>query len=118
MQRTSSKREKPSNSSKTALPATNHYERPATAGSHTQSIEGTAVNSPAPNHNTQTNSHTHSHTHSHTPSTSTSTGGGVRDSVMKRFSLLKSVGRKTSRLAMGDFGGTSNGVLNEPVREE
>lgn len=112
MQRTSSKREKPSNSSKTALPATNHYERPATAGSHTQSIKGTAVNSPAPNHNTQTNTNTHSHT------PSTSTGGGVRDSVMKRFSLLKSVGRKTSRLAMGDFGGTSNGVLNEPVREE
>ena len=39
-------------------------------------------------------------------------GGGVRDSVMKRFSLLKGVGRKGSRL---DFRTDANGMM---VREE
>lgn len=39
-------------------------------------------------------------------------GGGVRDSVMKRFSLLRGVGRKGSRL---DFKTDANGMM---VREE
>lgn len=99
MHRTSSKREKPSNSSRSALPAANQ-ERPETAGSRSQSIKEPVVNSPS--------------------STAATNAGSVRDSVMKRFSLLKGVGRKNSRLGMGDFNGSQingNG-FNEPLREE
>ncbi|RHZ51074.1 guanine nucleotide exchange factor DCK1 [Aspergillus thermomutatus] len=44
----------------------------------------------------------HSYSQSH--------AGGVRDSVMKRFSLLKGVGRKTSRL---EIRAETNGVVHE-----
>ncbi|KAL4806850.1 hypothetical protein BDV18DRAFT_120517 [Aspergillus unguis] len=44
-----------------------------------------------------------------TTSSSNASGGGVRDSVMKRFSLLKGVGRKASRI---DF------RSEQPVHEE
>ena len=44
---------------------------------------------------------------------STASTGGVRDSVKKRFSLLKGINKKTSRMNVRE-----GGVLNESLREE
>ncbi|KAL4918287.1 hypothetical protein BDW62DRAFT_66832 [Aspergillus aurantiobrunneus] len=73
------------------IPSVSEHPRPVTRSS-AASIRSPELRSPGG----QTNSSSH-------------TGGGVRDSVMKRFSLLKGVGRKASRL---DF------KNDQPVHEE
>lgn len=62
------------------IPSVTEHPRPVTRSS-AASLRSPELQSPG----TQTTS-------------SSNTGGGVRDSVMKRFSLLKGVGRKSSRL--------------------
>lgn len=88
---------------KTALPAASHSERPATSGSSGYATKDGAGVTVSPTSNSE----------SHT------SNGGVRDSVMKRFSLLKAVGRKASRLNVRDGGNNgSGGAIAETLHEE
>ncbi|KAE8353166.1 hypothetical protein BDV28DRAFT_148358 [Aspergillus coremiiformis] len=75
------------------VPSINDYPRPVTQGSRTSNRSHELSSSTVSQQN-----------HSHT--------GGVRDSVKKRFSMLKGVGRKSSRL---DFKTDTRGMT---VREE
>ncbi|KAE8144981.1 hypothetical protein BDV25DRAFT_165621 [Aspergillus avenaceus] len=76
------------------IPSISDYPRPVTQSSRTSIKSPELVGPMSPSQN---------HLHN---------GGGVRDSVMKRFSLLKGVGRKSSRL---DFRTDTHGMA---VREE
>ncbi|CRG90304.1 hypothetical protein PISL3812_07347 [Talaromyces islandicus] len=97
----------------TALPRTSYSERPTTSE---ESVKQHAVAngtssiavSPVP-----TNSQDHSSTNGN------GNASGVRDSVKKRFSLLKGMNRKSSRLNVRDDGAMRSGSsFAQPLREE
>lgn len=90
-------------SGKTAIPAAKEHERPITSESHVYPSEDVAATATVTTTTNNNNSNHHV--------------GGMKDSVMKRFSLLKGVGRKTSRMNFKDGAG-AGGALDEPLREE
>jgi hypothetical protein len=95
----------------TALPRTSQSDnRPNTAerfGYPDKSLASTVTIS-AGGSNSQSNGNNSNNNVSSSPST-----GGVRDSVKKRFSLLKGINKKTSRMNVRE-----GGVLTESLREE
>jgi dedicator of cytokinesis protein 3 len=99
------------NNAQTALPRTSQSEqRPSTSErfgytSKNHSVTISAASSYDQSHGNHTNG-------------SPASTGGVRDSVKKRFSLLKGINKKSSRLNVRDGGSGSNGVLVEPLHEE
>jgi hypothetical protein len=91
--------------SETALPRASQSDRPATSESFgfPPKIDSSSVNVSA------MGSRDHDSHHSNSAQTS---GGGVRDSVKKRFSFMRAVGRKSSRLNVKEAG------ITETVQEE
>ncbi|EED16759.1 dedicator of cytokinesis domain protein, putative [Talaromyces stipitatus ATCC 10500] len=100
-------------SAPTALPRTSQSDhRPNTSeifGYPDKSLAATVTISAGVSNN-QSNSNNVNNNGSSSSSTS-----GVRDSVKKRFSLLKGINKKTSRANVRDGG---NGILAESLREE
>ncbi|OXV08437.1 hypothetical protein Egran_03800 [Elaphomyces granulatus] len=85
--------------SDTALPMTIELERPMTAESYTHSASGSIKFSGA-----MSNS-------------SPSPSRGVKDSIMKRLSLFRAAGRKTSRVNFRDGANGGGGISVEPLHE-
>jgi hypothetical protein len=98
----------------TALPRTSYSERPRTSEESLKQATANGTSSialsPVP---------TNSQDYSSTNGNGNQNPSGVRDSVKKRFSLLKGINRKSSRLNVRDDGGAMrNGSFAQPLREE
>ncbi|KAJ5678768.1 hypothetical protein N7462_007012 [Penicillium macrosclerotiorum] len=77
-----------SNGGWSTIPSTREYSRPVTRDSAHTGRDVTAA----------TNGVSRVSSHASSPATSNANNNGMRDSVFRRFSLLKGVGRKTSRM--------------------